>query len=138
FPMIGEYTKGRFHLKTAGTNWLEAMRVVAKTDPSLYRRMHQYAFDHFSEATAYYHVKADLNHVKPLADLSDAGLPNYLDEEDARQMLHITYGILLQAKDGSGNSLFKDEFFRLMDVEEQAYTDALTSHIGKHVKLLGK
>lgn len=138
FPMIGVHTKGRFHLKTAGTNWLEAMRVVAKTSPDLYRRMHAYAREHFSEATAYYHVKADLNAIRPLHEVADADLPNYLDEEDARQMLHITYGILLQAKDGNGNSLFKDEFFRLMDDNEQGYTDALTAHIGKHVKLLGK
>lgn len=138
FPMIGEHTKGRFHLKTAGTNWLEAMRVIAQTNPGLYRRMHAYAYDHFHEATAYYHVKADLNAVKPLDGASDAELPDYLNDEDARQMLHITYGVLLQAKDEAGKPLFKDEFFRSMDEREQAYTDALIAHIGKHVKLLGK
>jgi hypothetical protein len=138
FPMIGVHTKGRFHLKTAGTNWLEAMRVVAKTNPNLYRRMHAYALEHFGEATAYYHVKADLNAIKPLDSVSDSELPDYLNEDDARQMLHITYGILLQAKDENGASLFKDEFFRSMDDNEQAFTDALIAHIGKHVQLLGK
>jgi hypothetical protein len=138
FPMIGVHTKGRFHLKTAGTNWLEAMRVIAKTNPGLYRRMHAYALEHFSEATAYYHVKADLNAIKPLDSVSDAALPDYLNEDDARQMLHITYGILLQAKKEDGGSLFKDEFFRAMDDNEQAFTDALVAHIGKHVNLLGK
>ncbi|TMV43829.1 hypothetical protein FE783_34245 [Paenibacillus mesophilus] len=138
FPMIGIHTKGRFHLKTAGTNWLEAMRVIAKTNPDLYRRMHAYALEHFSEATAYYHVKADLNAIKPLDSVSDAALPDYLNEDDARQMLHITYGILLQAKKEDGGSLFKDEFFRSMDENEQAFTDALIAHIGKHVNLLGK
>jgi hypothetical protein len=52
FPLIGQYTNGLFHIKTAGTNWLEAVRVVAKVNPSLYRRMHQYALEHFAEATA--------------------------------------------------------------------------------------
>jgi hypothetical protein len=35
FPVIGEKTRGRYHLKTAGTNWLEAVRVIAETDPAL-------------------------------------------------------------------------------------------------------
>ncbi|MEF3304543.1 tagaturonate epimerase family protein [Paenibacillus sp. GYB003] len=138
FPMIGVHTKGRFHLKTAGTNWLEAMRVVAKTNPDLYRRMHAYAYGHFHVATAYYHVKADLNAIEPLDSVSDAELPNYLNDEDARQMLHITYGVLLQAKDESGRPLFRDEFFKTMDENERAYTEALSAHIGKHLELLGK
>ncbi|GAA3403645.1 tagaturonate epimerase family protein [Paenibacillus hodogayensis] len=138
FPMIGVHTKGRFHLKTAGTNWLEAMRVVARTNPDLYRRMHAYAYEHFHEATAYYHVKADLKAIKPLDSVSDAELPDYLNDDDARQMLHITYGVLLQAKDGNGQSLFKDEFFRSMDRNEEAFTEALIGHIGKHIRLLGK
>jgi hypothetical protein len=138
FPMIGEHTKGRFHLKTAGTNWLEAMRVVAKKNPDLYRRMHAYSREHFHEATAYYHVKADPDNVKPLDSVSDEQLPDYLNDDDARQMLHITYGLLLQAKDASGKPLFKDEFFRTMEANEQEYRDALVQHIGKHVALLGK
>jgi hypothetical protein len=139
FPLIGEYTKGRFHVKTAGTNWLEAVRTVAKVNPSLYRRMHQYALDHFEEATAYYHVKADLSLVAPLDQVSDADLAEtYMSEDNARQLIHITYGILLQAKDAAGNSLFKDEFFRTLSDQEEAYDQSLISHIGRHLELLGK
>jgi len=138
FPLIAKYTKGRFHLKTAGTNWLEAMRVVAGTNPALYRRMHAYALEHFHEALAYYHVKADIRKVKPLDQVADADLPSYMDDDDARQLIHITYGILLQAKDGEGRSLFKDEFFRTLSEQEEAYENALRRHIGKHLDLLGK
>ncbi|TBL79928.1 tagaturonate epimerase family protein [Paenibacillus thalictri] len=138
FQLIGEYTKGRFHVKTAGTNWLEAVRTVAKVNPSLYRRMHQYAMDHYVEATAYYHVNGTPDKVKPLDQVSDADLPSYMDEENARQVVHITYGILLQAKDAAGNSLFKDEFFKTLSDQEDAYADSLIAHIGKHLQLLGK
>lgn len=138
FELIGKYTKGRFHCKTAGTNWLEAVRTVAQVNPSLYRRMHQYAIEHFEEATAYYHVKADPKNVKPLDQVSDADLPKYMDEDDARQVIHITYGILLQAKDAQGNSLFKDEFYRTLSEQEEAFAKSLGAHIGKHLDLLGK
>ncbi|WP_166238213.1 tagaturonate epimerase family protein [Paenibacillus turpanensis] len=138
FPIIGKYTKGRFHAKTAGTNWLEAVRTVAKVNPDLYRRMHAYAIEHFEEATAYYHVKADITTIKPLSEVSDADLPEYMNDDDARQMIHITYGILLQAKDEKGGSLFKDEFYRTLSEQEEQYADSLRSHIGKHLDLLGK
>jgi hypothetical protein len=138
FPLIGKYTKGRFHLKTAGTNWLEAVRVVAETNPSLYRRMHQYALDHFAEAKAYYHVTTDLTKIAPLDKVSDAELPDYMNEDNARQLLHITYGLLLQAKDESGRKTFADEFFATLAAQEDHYAEGLGKHIGKHLELLGK
>ncbi len=138
FSVIGTYTKGRFHVKTAGTNWLEAMRTVAVYNPSLYRAMHAYALAHFDEATAYYHVKADVSTIKPLSEVSDAQLPEYMNDDDTRQMIHITYGILLQAKDEAGRPLFKDDFFRTLSEREAEYAEALRKHIGRHLELLGK
>ena len=138
FPIIAKHTKGRFHVKTAGTNWLEAMRTVARVNPALYRRMHAFALEHFEEATAYYHVSADISKVKPLAEVSDAELPEYMDEDNARQLIHITYGLLLQAKDADGRPLFKDEFFAALHDHEDEYEAALIRHIGRHLELLGK
>ncbi|BFT69956.1 tagaturonate epimerase family protein [Paenibacillus sp. P36] len=138
FPLIGQYTKGLFHIKTAGTNWLEAVRVVAKVNPSLYRRMHQFALDHFTEATAYYHVTTDINAIVPLADVADADLPNYMEENNARQLLHITYGLLLQAKNADGSKQFAEEFFRTMTEQEDVFAEGLRHHIGRHLELLGK
>ncbi|XEC96386.1 tagaturonate epimerase family protein [Paenibacillus tarimensis] len=138
FPLIGKYTGGRFHVKTAGTNWLEAVRTVAKVNPGLYRAMHQYALEHFEEATAYYHVSADISAIKPLSEATDAELPEYMNEDNARQLIHITYGILLQAKKEDGTSLFKDEFFRTLIEQEEQYELSLASHIGRHLELLGK
>ncbi|MDF2545254.1 MAG: hypothetical protein K0R93_152 [Anaerosolibacter sp.] len=138
YPIIEQYTKGRFHVKTAGTNWLEAMRVMAKVNPSLYRRMHQYALDHFQEAKAYYHVTTDIQRITPLENVTDEDLPTYMDENNARQLIHITYGILLQAVNKNGEYLFKDEFFKTLEIYEEEYDKALITHIGKHIALLGK
>ena len=138
FPLIGKYTNGLFHLKTAGTNWLEAVRVVAKVNPSLYRRMHQFALEHFEEATAYYHVTTDINAIVPLANVSDEELPAYMDENNARQLLHITYGLLLQAKNADGSKQFADEFFQTLAEQEDTFAEGLRAHIGRHLELLGK
>lgn len=138
FPLIGQYTKGLFHIKTAGTNWLEAVRVIAKVNPTLYRRMHQFALDHFTEATAYYHVTTDIEAIAPLAEVSDAQLPDYMEENNARQLLHITYGLLLQAKKADGSKVFADEFFQTMTEQEDTFAEGLRHHIGRHLELLGK
>lgn len=138
FPLVAKYTKGRFHVKTAGTNWLEAVRTVAKVNPGLYRRMHQYALEHFEEAKAYYHVTTDVHAIKPLDQVADADLHTYMNDNNARQLIHITYGILLQAKDAQNRPLFKDEFYKTLIDQEEAYEASLKSHIGKHLDLLGK
>ncbi len=137
FPIIAKYTKGVVHVKTAGTNWLEAVRVIAQTNPVLYRRMHQFALDNFEETLKYYHVTPNLDSIDALNAVQDKDLPNYMNDDAARQLLHVTYGLILSAKDEDGNFVFKDEFFKTLDEHEEEYTSALVKHIGKHLETLG-
>jgi hypothetical protein len=131
FPSIGKHTRGVFHVKTAGTNWLEAMRVCAEKDPVLYREAHAFALEHFNEARAYYHVSADPARIPDLRDLSDAELPGLMDDKDARQLIHITYGLIL-----SDERLHR-MLYRLWDVNAESYAEKLERHIGRHMSLLG-
>lgn len=137
FPLIAKHTLGRFHIKTAGTNWLEAIRVIATTNPSLYRWMHSFALDHFNEALQYYHITPDLSFIQPLQSVSDDNLKNYMDQDAARQLLHVTFGLLLSAKDEQGAFLFKDALFDTLDENEDGYRESLIQHIGKHLDALG-
>lgn len=137
FPIIAKYTKGIFHIKTAGTNWLEAIRVIAKTNPTLYRDMHVFALENFEEALKYYHVTPDLDSINDLSDVSDDDLIKYMDNDAARQLFHVTYGLILTAKNDQGEYLFRDEFFKTLDVHEDEYRAALVKHIGRHIDLLG-
>ncbi|GAA0356445.1 D-tagaturonate epimerase UxaE [Alkalibacterium iburiense] len=136
FPIIAKYTDGLFHLKTAGTNWLEAIRVLAKYNPSLFERMHKYAFENFHVAQAYYHITPDLDSIKPIEEMSAEEYPEYMNDRNARQVWHVTYGVLLTAKNEDGSSQFKEEFFEsLIDLEDE-YRESLVNHIGKHLDLL--
>lgn len=137
FPIIGEKTRGIFHVKTAGTNWLEAMRVVSMVDPKFYREVHAYALEAFDEATKYYHVTTDLTKIPALDTLSDAELPSYFDQNDARQLIHITYGLILSRKNADGSFTFRDRLYELWREHEGVYTEALVRHIGRHLDLLG-
>lgn len=137
FPIVGEKTNGRYHLKTAGTNWLEAVRVVAQHKPDLYRRMHAFALKHIEEAKKYYHISAKVENIPALDTLKDSELPDLMNKDDSRQLMHITYGLILQAKDENGNSLFKDELYSFLYEHEDEYVEALKRHIGRHLEGLG-
>ena len=138
FTLIGKHTQGHFHVKTAGTNWLEAMRVVAAKSPQLYRAIHAYAISMFGEAQKFYHVTTDLNKIPKLNSLTDEELPNLFHNNDARQLIHITYGFILNHQDASGHFVFRNELFALWRKEASTYSDMLYAHIGKHLELLYK
>ncbi len=136
FALVGKYTKGNFHVKTAGTNWLEAMKVVAVVNPKLYREIHKYALSMFSEARKFYYVTTDLNKIPDLDSLKDGELVQLFSQNDARQLIHITYGYILNAKAENGEFTFKDKLYRLWRENEKTYSDMLYQHIGKHLHLL--
>lgn len=136
FPFIGKYTKGRFHVKTAGTSWLEAMKVVAMCDPSLYREVHKFALAKFNDATKYYHVTTNINNIPNVDTLKDEELVSLFKNNDARQLIHITYGFILTTKDTNDKYLFKDRLYQLWDKELAEYNLALKNHIGHHLELL--
>ena len=141
FRGIGRETRGQFHVKTAGTNWLEAMRVVALADPALYREIHSYALEAFGEAKKYYHVTTDLTKIPDLSTLKDEELPKLFENNDARQLIHITYGLILGRKNQGANETdsfaYRDRLYKLWKHHEDDYRAALVKHIGKHLELLG-
>ena len=137
FPIVGDLTHGRFHVKTAGTNWLEAMHLVALKDPSLYREVHAFALETFQQARAYYHVTTDLAKIPALDTLKDADLPKLFDLNESRQLIHITYGLILSAKNDDGSERFKARLYAFWREHAEGYAALLDSHIGRHLKDLG-
>ena len=136
FPTVGRLTGCRVHVKTAGTNWLEAMRVVAEKDPALYRAVHRYALSMFGEAKKFYHVTTNIGNIPDVDTLPDAALPALFANNDARQLIHITYGFILGAKDEAGAFLFRDRLYSLWRAARETYYARLEAHIGNHVKKL--
>ncbi|MDD5698093.1 MAG: tagaturonate epimerase family protein [Victivallaceae bacterium] len=131
YPTIGEMTGMRLHLKTAGTSWLEAVRVIAENDPVLYRVMHKCALDNFDRMLSLYHITADITRIPDVDDLYDEDLPGLLELPEARQLLHITYGPILHDK------YIRPLFFAAMHKFEHEYLEKLKTHFEKHLGLLG-
>ncbi len=137
-PAFGRITAGRFHIKTSGTSWLEAMRVVASADAQLFRQIHAFALEKFSEATKDYKVSTTIDSISSIVEVEDADLVKLFADDHQRQLLHITYGAILTAKDGQGKPLFKDELYSVWQTYAKEYSDLLYKHIGRHLNELYK
>ncbi|MHB9138136.1 MAG: tagaturonate epimerase family protein [Victivallaceae bacterium] len=131
YPTIGKMTGMRLHLKTAGTSWLEAVRVISENDPELYRLMHKCALANFSDMLRLYHITADINKVPNVDTMPDKDLPGLMEMNEARQLLHITYGPILRDK------TIRPLFFAAMHKFEKQYCETLKAHFEKHLSLLG-
>ena len=136
FPIVGQYTRGRVHVKTAGTNYLEALRVICRVEPALFRKICAHAKMRFPDATKFYHVTTDLSKIPDADTLPDSELERMLNEQDARQLLHITFGFVLTDKDAAGNFVFRDRLYAIWARNEEEYANNLIQHIGKHIALL--
>ena len=130
FPVTGGLSKGRFHLKTSGTSWLESVRVIAEKEPDFFRTMYRNALAHFQDASAYYVVHCNPARIRALDEMTDEMLPEYLEDNDARQLLHITYGYQLT------DPVIGPEFFADMKKYEKEYERILYRHFTKHIDLL--
>jgi len=128
FRLIQKYTRGRVHLKTAGTSWLEAMKIIAEKDPSLFREIHYYSLNSaMDRAKAFYRVGTTAEDIPRIEDLSDEALPEIMKNESERQMIHISYGYILN------DTRFRMRLYDIWRTYSEEYTEALSRHIGKHL-----
>ncbi len=131
YGIAAEQTRGLIHLKTAGTSYLEALRATAGFDPSLFREIAAFAIERYPSDRASYHVSADLRNVPDPASLPDDALPGLLEQFDARQVLHVTFGSVLTSERG-----FKERLFAGLESHEEEHYAALERHFVKHLKPL--
>ncbi len=126
YPLAMRHTGGLVHLKTAGTSYLEALRLMAHVNPALFRQVLDFALDHYENDRKTYHVSAVLQKVPRSCNLGDAQLPLLLDQFDARQVLHVTFGSVL---DHFGTALRQ-----MLAAHADAYTDYIKRHFDKHLE----
>ncbi|HJQ79426.1 MAG TPA: tagaturonate epimerase family protein [Lacipirellulaceae bacterium] len=142
YPALSRATRGRFHVKTAGTSYLEALRVAAIHDPPLLRRICEFARAHYDVDKATYHIHATLESVPPPGALNDRELEQiYLERWDdvepgrgfnapGRQILHCTFGSVLT--DPSLGIALRD----CLITHQDTYNEVLAAHFERHLRAL--
>ncbi|MGC9529153.1 MAG: tagaturonate epimerase family protein [Candidatus Bipolaricaulaceae bacterium] len=130
YPVFHQEGGGRWHVKTAGTSYLVALRVVAERSPDLFREIAALSLANFSEERATYHLSADRGRVVPPTDLPDGELPRLLEQEDSRQVLHVAFGAVLTSPLG-------EKLRAVLEAHEEEHYAALARHLGRHLQALG-
>lgn len=125
YPIAMKHTGGLVHLKTAGTSYLEALRVMAQVDPTLFRQVLDFTRSRYEVDRKTYHVSGSLDNVPMSGDLNDDQLPGLLDQFDSRQVLHVTYGSVLDT--------FGSELGLMLAQHESAYHAGLKAHFDRHL-----
>jgi hypothetical protein len=134
YPIAARHTGGLVHLKTAGTSYLEALRAIATQDPSFFRSIYTFARGRYEKDRASYHVSAALAKAPLPEALTAAELPDLLEQFDAREILHVTFGSVLTARKPDGSWEFYDQFMALLRSRPEAYAAHLEAHFLRHLR----
>jgi len=123
YPLVAKHWGERLHVKTAGTSYLEALRVLAKHEPDLFTKIYELGRERYETDKKTYHVSAELNKLPQTDDL-----PVLLEDFHAREVLHVTFGSAL--------AQYGVELKAALFKHDDAYFDGLKAHFDKHLSLL--
>lgn len=142
YAALARTTKGKFHVKTAGTSYLEAIRVVARHEEELFRQIVRFARERYDTDKATYHVSATNEAVPAGDDLSVQDLEKlYLEcwadvppgvgfTEPGRQILHCTFGSTLTHPE-LGRAVRS-----VLEAHPATYEEVLADHFSRHLEAL--
>jgi len=137
YPAIGRICGELLHVKTAGTSYLEALRVVCRQQPELFQAIVAYAAERFPEDRASYHISVTNEWVAGLG-ASEAGEATFLDEDFGRQLLHVTFGSVLTKGSAPNGRPFKDAILECLETNASLHQELLERRLGKHLSLLNQ
>jgi hypothetical protein len=123
YPLIAKHWGERVHVKTAGTSYLEALRVLARLEPDLFADIYAFSRQHYEADRRSYHVSAQLEKLPEHGDL-----PALLDDFHAREVLHVTFGSVL--------AQFGTQLKAALERHLVAYHEGLRVHFRRHLQLL--
>jgi tagaturonate epimerase len=117
------YDKFSTYLKTAGTSWAEALRVIAHNDPDLMREVLGLALDSFEANRKSYHLSCDPARIP--TDPTDDEVAQLMDRVDSRQVLHVGYGAILEE--------FGTRLYQVWNDHEDEHYRIIEDHFLKHL-----
>ena len=132
YDVFARETRGLFHVKTAGTSYLEALHVIAATDEPFFRRLVDFSRSRFEDDRATYHLSNGLTDARPTEECSSGEelLDEYIRKDAGRQILHVTFGSVVNHADlGVGLR------FRIVN-HSRLYEEYLVEHFRKHLEPL--
>ena len=137
YEIIGRVSKQHgWHVKTAGTNWLEALRVIAHKDPKFMLELYKFSYENLDDVKDFYVFNAQTDGTAPKPkDMNTENVMDLLDNDDARQILHTMYGSIMNLKHNY-HYVYRDKFWTILLQNQALYDRYLNIHIAEHLDLL--
>jgi len=137
YPIFARLCGEMLHVKTAGTSYLEALRVVTRVDKPFFRELVDYCRSRFADDRASYHLSTTQADVDKLAGVADDDLERlFLDRDEGRQLMHVTYGsVLTRGRDARGRP-FRERLMEILERHAEMHLDFVERHFDKHLGLL--
>jgi len=126
YGIINQQAQGYVHVKTAGTSYLEILRVIAVQNTPLFRQALDLARERFQTDRKTYFIDCQPEKVPTSAQLADDQLPDLLEDFDARQLLHVTFGSILETHGAALHAFIAGH--------EADYRAGLERHFAKHLR----
>jgi len=132
YPLVGKHWGERVHVKTAGTSYLEALRTLAQLAPELLAEIYSFARERYGIDKASYHVSAQVANAPLPSAVTD--WPGLLEQFDARQILHVTFGSVLTDTTATGERRFHGRLMDFLRANPEAYTANIKKHFARHLE----
>ena len=100
----------------------------------MFREILAFALGRYDEDKASYHVSADPGSVADPEQATDDELARVLDVNDGRQVLHVTYGSVLNATNDSGELRFRARMMQALRENEETHYNILCRHMKRHIE----
>ncbi len=114
YKIAAQATRGLVHLKTAGTSYLEALRTIAALNPDFFREIYDFCRNRYETDKVSYIISAQVSRAPIASEVVQ--LSEILDNFDAREILHVTFGSVLKEKSPDGSFRF---FERLDEITQR-------------------
>lgn len=127
YPLYNEVTDGCWHIKTSGTSWLEAVRVISQTNLPLFRELYALCLENLDESKKAYHVRIK---TEDFSTQLPEDIASYFAEPSVRQLFHISYSALLDPANCGA------EIYKTLNAHEGTHYLTVAGHIERHLGLL--
>lgn len=126
YPAVARLAKDLVHLKTAGTSYLEALRTIAEVNTDLFKKIFEFAVECYPKDRASYHVSAEIAQLPQINAVPEKFLPNVLNYFHAREILHVTYGSVIN------HPRLREAFFATLHKNIDRYYQLIEVHFDRH------
>lgn len=127
--VIGPFSQileGRFHIKTSGSTWMEALRTISQCDTSLFKKIIGLALVNARENSKAYFIDLDFKRLQDL--LNTKNLEELIEIDQTRQLLHISYGSVL--------GKYKEEIKECLFANEKRFISNVTDNYERYFSVI--